>query len=80
MSKKYYVIDDITGVPTLAEIIAIKDERVYLQSMTDPQTKYCRTLDTIYVDTQQAWMHISVPDCNIHESYGCDYTGACEDF
>lgn len=80
MNKKYYVIDDITGVPVLAEIIAIKDERVYLQSMTDPRTNYCRTLDTIYADTQQAWMHISVPNFNIHEGYGCDYTGAYEDF
>lgn len=83
---KYYVVDDITGMPELAEVIAEKEDRVLLRSVMNPAIQYNRSLDEIYATREEAAYHCApafmMPAYEyLYESeYGTDYVGPCVAF
>lgn len=61
LNEKYYVIDDITGTPELAQVIKTDKNMVYLRSVMNPAMQYARTMDTIYATYELAVMNITTP-------------------
>lgn len=85
MGEKYYVIDDITGTPALAVItrIELTENRVHLQSVSCPETKYTRTMEEIYATYELAANSMTAPSYILPAfeiAYENDYTGEYVDF